>query len=327
MPAQHATCVYFTCTPWWLALAADAQNLRPLVTKQPTADQRSAWTAWSLKGYKWEWQRKGNAEIFDEYTEVRFSNWLESLHRVGYAGMQRLFGEDFLWMSSCTQRKHCIIASDCQVAMIVVIWGSENLYCMSSFTHAASLYVFSAGTAAALSVATVTSMRCGCTLTKHATRDCQVALIVLIWGVAWWSVRKWKWNQICLLWYYCELFGLFNSIECFVISQNGGCWLIASWHGNNSKQSQACKRTEFSINFRQGIQSEGGGWSWRRRRAASWWKAPNTKDTRGQSAKLIHDHIAESKDSNRVLSKFVDLVSQLEHADCFSREESGFDLR
>ena len=37
----------------------------------------------------------------------------------------------------------------------------------------------------ALPVAPVTNMRCGCTLTKHVTRDCHVALIVLIWGSQW----------------------------------------------------------------------------------------------------------------------------------------------
>ena len=211
-------------------------------TKSQTGAERSAWrdTSESDRGketprYLMNIQKSDSPTDLKVFTEWDIQQRIEFSVKISYG-----------WVAAL-EENIARIASDCQVAMIVVIWGSEDLYCMSSFTHAASLYVFSAGTAAALSVATVTSMRCGCTLTKHATRDCQVALIVLIWGVAWWSVRKWKWNQICLLWYYCELFGLFNSIECFVISQNGGCWLIASWHGNNSKQSQACKRTEFLI--------------------------------------------------------------------------------
>ena len=69
-------------------------------------------------------------------------------------------------------------------------------------------------------------------------------------GVARWSVHKWKWNQICLLWYYyelCELFGLFNSIERFVISQNRGSWpLTESWHGNsNSNNHKLAKELNF----------------------------------------------------------------------------------
>ena len=37
--------------------------------------------------------------------------------------------------------------------------------------------------------------------------------------------------------------------------------------------------------------------------------------------------VAESKDSNRVMGKFIDLVLQLEHALLFPERQSGFDLR